>query len=45
MIQGNPDMSTDIIHLSRSISRESDEIDGKNTFEQPFTPTFLYHQK
>lgn len=28
MVHGNPDASTDIIHLSRSFSQDSDEIDG-----------------
>lgn len=32
MVQGNPDLSTDVIHLSRSFSRDSDDIDGELIF-------------
>ncbi|XKL65894.1 hypothetical protein PGB90_009314 [Kerria lacca] len=30
MVQGNPDMSTDVMHLSHSFSHDSDEIDGES---------------
>lgn len=44
MVHGNPDMSTDVIHLSRSFSHDSDEIDGKK-IPGTFAISVLYETK
>ncbi len=29
MVHGNPDVNTEVIHLSHSFSHDSDEVDGE----------------